>query len=74
MYSPHHEEKSVVAERFIKTLKNKIYKHMTSISKNIYFDVLANIVKQYNNTYNILSKIIIFDIYWLHFNSTILLK
>ena len=40
MYSIHNEGKSVVAERFIRTLKNKIYKHMTAILKNIYFDVL----------------------------------
>ena len=51
MYSTCHEGKSVVAERFIKTLKNKIYKHMTAISKNIYFDVLDDIVDEYNNTY-----------------------
>ena len=38
MYSTHNEGKSVVAERFIKTLKNKVYKHMTAISKNVYFD------------------------------------
>ena len=52
MYSTHNEGKSVVAERFIRTLKNKIYKHMTSISKNVYFDVLENIVDKYNNTYH----------------------
>ena len=40
MYSTYNEEKSVVAKRFIRTLKNKIFKHMTAISKNIYFDVL----------------------------------
>ena len=38
MYSTHNEGKSVVAERFIRTIKNKIYKHMTSISKNVYID------------------------------------
>ena len=42
--------KSVVAERFIKTLKNKIYKHMTTIGKNVYFNVLDDIVGEYNNT------------------------
>ena len=47
----HNEGKSVVAERFIRTLKNKIYKHMTSISKNTYFNALDNIAKKYNNTY-----------------------
>ena len=50
MYSTYNEEKSVVAERFIRTLKNKIFKHMTAISKNVYFDVLDNIVNKYNNT------------------------
>ena len=50
MYSTCNEGKSVVAERFIRTLKNKIFKHMTVISKNIYFDVLGDIVDKYNNT------------------------
>ena len=44
MYSTHNEEKSVVAERFIRTIKNKIYKYMTSISKNVYIDKLDDIV------------------------------
>ena len=39
MYSTYNEGKSVIAERFIRTLKNEIYKHMTAISKNVYFDV-----------------------------------
>ena len=50
MYSTYNEEKSVVAERFIKTLKNKVFKHMTAISKYIYSDVLDDIVYKYNNT------------------------
>ena len=50
MYSTFNEGKSVVAERFIKTLKNKIYKHMTTVRKNVYFNVLDNIVKNYNNS------------------------
>ena len=50
MYSTYNEGKSVVAERFIRTLKNKIFKHMTAISKNVYFDVLDDIVDKYNNT------------------------
>ena len=50
MYSTHNEGKSVVAERFVRTIKNKIYKHMTVISKNVYFDVLNDIVDEYNNT------------------------
>ena len=45
-----YEGKSVVAERFIRALKNKIFKHMTAISKNVYFDMLDNIVDKYNNT------------------------
>ena len=44
MYSTHNEGKSVIAERFIRTLKNKICKYMTSISKNVYIDKLDNIV------------------------------
>ena len=52
MYSTHNEGKSVVAERLIRTLKNKIYKHMTAISKNLYFDVLDDIVDEYNNIYH----------------------
>ena len=47
MYSTYNEGKSVVAERFIRTLKNKIFKHMTVVSKNVYFDVLGNIVNKY---------------------------
>ena len=50
MYSTYNEGKSVFAERFIRTLKNKIFKHMTAISKNVYFDVLDDIVNKYNNT------------------------
>ena len=46
MYSTRNEGKSVVAERFIRTLKNKIYKHMTAISKNIYFNTLINTIEQ----------------------------
>ena len=43
MYSTYNEGTFVVAERFIGTLKNKIFKHMTAISKNVYFDVLDDI-------------------------------
>ena len=46
MYSTYNEGKSVVTERFIRTLKNKIYKHMTAISKNVYFDVFNDIVDE----------------------------
>ena len=52
MYSTHNQGKSVVAERFIRTLKIKIYKHMTSISKNVYIDKLDDIVNEYNNAYH----------------------
>ena len=52
MYSTHNEGNSVVAERFIRTLKNNIYKQMTAISKNVYFDVLNDIVGEYSNTYH----------------------
>ena len=50
MYSTYNEGKSVVAERFIRTLKNKLYEHMTATGKNVYYDVLDNIVNEYNNT------------------------
>ena len=52
MYSIHNEGKSVVAEGFIKTLKTKIYKYMTAMSKNVYIDKLDDIVNEYNNTYH----------------------
>ena len=52
MYSAHNEGKSVIAERFIRTLKNKIYKYMTSVSKNMYIHKLYDIVDEYNNTYH----------------------
>ena len=50
MYSTYNEGKSVVAERFIRTLKNKIFKHMAAISKFVYFNVLDDIVDKYSNT------------------------
>ena len=50
MYSKYNEGKSVVAERFIRTLKNKLYKHMTATGKNVYYDVLDDVVNKYNNT------------------------
>ena len=52
MYSTHNEGKSVVAEKFIRTIKNKIYKYMTPISKNLYIDKLDDTVNEYNNTYH----------------------
>ena len=50
MYSTYNEGKSVVAERFIRTLKNKIFKHMTTISKKVYIDWLNDMINEYNNT------------------------
>ena len=50
MYSTFNEGKSVVAERFIRTLKKKSYKHMTATGKNVYYDVLDDVVNEYNNT------------------------
>ena len=52
LYSIHNRRKSVVAERFIRSLKTKIYKCMTSISKNVYINKLDDIVNEYNNTYH----------------------
>ena len=52
MYSTHNEGKFAVAERFIRALKNKIYKQMTAIFKNVYFDVLNDTVDKYNYTYH----------------------
>ena len=50
MHSTNNEGKSVIAKRFMKNLKNKIYKYMTAISKNVYIDKLDDIVKESNNT------------------------
>ena len=50
MYSTYNEGKSVVAEKFIRTLKNKLYKHVTATGKNVYYDVLDDVVNEYNNT------------------------
>ena len=50
MYSTYNEGKSVVAERFIRTLKNKLYKDMTATGKNVYYDVLDDVINEYNNT------------------------
>ena len=56
MYSTHNEGKSVVAERFIRTLKSQIYKYMTSMSKNVYIDKLDDIVNEYNKAYHTATK------------------
>ena len=52
MYSTHNEGQSVVAERYMKTLKNKICRYITSISKNAYIDKLDDIANKYNSTYH----------------------
>ena len=52
MYSTCNKGKSALAEIFIRTLQNKIYKHMTAASKNVYFDVLNDIINKYNDTFN----------------------
>ena len=52
MYSTHIEGTAAVAERFIRTLNNKIYKYVTSVSKTVYIDDLDDIVNKYNNTYH----------------------
>ena len=57
MYSIHNEGKSVVAERFVRTLATKIYKYMTLVLKNVYIDKLDDIVDEYNNTYHRTIKI-----------------
>ena len=62
MYSTHNEEKSVIAKRFIRTLKNKIYKYMTSVSKNVYIDKLDVIVDEYNKTKHRTIKMKPFDV------------
>ena len=52
MCSTYNEGKSVATERFIRTLKNKIFKHMAAVPQNVYFDFLDEIVDNYNNTYH----------------------
>ena len=51
-YSTHNKGKSFVLERFIRTIKNTIYKYLTSVSKNVYIDKLTEIVNEYNNKYH----------------------
>ena len=62
MYSTYNEGKSVVAEIFIRILRNKIYKHMIAVSKNVYFDVLDDIVDEFNNTYHTAIKMKMVDV------------
>ena len=77
MYPTYNEEKSLVPERFTRTLKNKIFKHMTAVSKNVYFDVLDDIVDKYNNTVHRTIKMKPIDVtydsyaeYYEHSNAT----
>ena len=62
MYSTHNECKSVVAETSIKTLKNKLYKYTTSVSKNVYINKLDDKVNKYNNTYHRAIKMKLVDV------------
>ena len=62
MYSTHNEGKSVVPERFIKSLRNRIYKYMTSISKNVYVDKLDDIANENSNTYHRTIKMKLIDV------------
>ena len=61
MYSRHREGKSVVAERFIRTLNNKIYKYMTQVSKTVCIDKLDGVINKYNNTCSTI-KMKLFDV------------
>ena len=71
IYSIHNEGKSVVAERFTRTLKNKIYKYMTAIPKNIYIAKLDDIVNEYNNTYHRTIKTYIKDKTYIDFGKEV---
>ena len=62
MYLMHNEGKSVIAERFIRTLKNKIHKHLISVSKNFCIDTLDDLVYKYKNTYHSTIKIKLVDV------------
>ena len=62
MYSTYNEGKSVAAERFIRTLKNNLYKHMTATGKNVYYDVLDDLVNKYNNTKQSTIKMNLIDV------------
>ena len=77
MYSTHNEGKSVVTERCIRILKNKIYKYVTSVSRNVYIDKLAGIINKYNNTYYTTIKIKSVDVKsatYIDFNKKIMRK
>ena len=66
MYSIQNEARSVVAERFVRTLKTKIYKYMTSVLKNVYINKLDNIVGEYNNTHHTTIKMKPIDVKMMH--------
>ena len=77
MHSTHNEGKSVVDERFIRTFKNKMYKYMTSISKNMYIDKLDDIVTNFNNAYHRIIKMKFVDVKsstYIDFNKKIIRK
>ena len=74
MYSTLNEGKSVVAERFIRILKNKIYKCMTSISKNVYIDKLYDIVNECDNTYHRTIKMMLIDITYINTDKEVIDK
>ena len=62
MYSTYNEGKSILAERFIRTLKNKLYKYMTATGKKVYYDVLDDVVNKYNNTKDSTIKMKLIDV------------
>ena len=74
MYWIHNEGKSVVAKRLIRTLKNKIYKYMTAISKNIYIDTLDDIINEYYNMYHRTIKMIPVDVLYIDTIHILILK
>ena len=77
MYSTHNEGESVVAEGFIRKIKNKIYKHMPSVSKNVYIDKWDDIVNKYNHIYQSTIKRKPFDVKWsthINFNQKVIRK
>ena len=74
MYPTFNEDKSVVAERFIRTLKNKIFEQMTAVSKNVYYDILDDIVNNYNNTYHLTIKMKPIDVNLFLMLNTILVQ
>ena len=74
MYSARNEGKSIVAERFIRAVKNKIYKYMTSISKNVYIGKLVDIVNKCNNIYHSKIKIKPVDVKSSTYINNVLIK